>query len=75
MKGPGFETAIVETAKITEYLLSEENSGGKSAFFFAFGFTLDQPDSLRQALLRHAQSHDAARVLESSHGIKVIYRR
>jgi hypothetical protein len=72
MKLPELNQAFIETPKITAYLLSEENSGGKSAFFTAFGFTLDQPEALRQALLAHAQTHEVASVSRSSHGMKYI---
>src|SRR5262245_54642538 len=64
--------AFVERQKITAYLLSEENSGGKSAFFVTFGFDLAHPEKLEQALLAHAAAHEVARVLESVHGRKYI---
>jgi hypothetical protein len=72
LKLPNPEKALVEPRKITAYLLSEENSGGKSAFFVAFGFNLAQPEELEQALLAHAAAHEVARVSETSHGIKYI---
>ena len=72
MKPPDFEDGFIDEAKITDYLLSEENSGGKAAFFFAFVFTLGKPDTLRRALLLHAQSCEAARFSETSHGLKII---
>lgn len=37
---PNLEQAVIEPAKITKYLLSQENSAGKSIFFATFGFTL-----------------------------------
>jgi hypothetical protein len=48
-KLPNLENALVEESKITDYLLSEEKSGGKSAFFMAFGFTTDDWETLRNA--------------------------
>ena len=68
---PRYE-AFVERKKITAYLLSEENSGGKAAFFIAFGFNLAQPEALEQALLAHAAAHEVARVSETPHGIKYV---
>jgi filamentous hemagglutinin len=72
MELPELNNAYIETAKITAYLLSEENSSGKSAFFTAFGFTAAQPETLRQALLAHAQEHDIRRISETVHGTKYI---
>lgn len=72
MKLPTIENALVEEAKITAYLLSEENSGGKSAFFMAFGFTLDGWQILREALLQHASTHEVKGSIETRHGVKYI---
>ncbi len=51
MKLPNLKNALIEESKITAYLLSEENSGGKSAFFAAFGFSVEMWEKLRDALL------------------------
>jgi len=72
MKLPNLENALVEDQKITEYLLSDENSGGKSAFFLAFGFTVSHPQAMRDALLAHTKEHPVAQISETPHGIKVI---
>jgi hypothetical protein len=72
MKLPNSAEAVVETAKLTDYLLSEENSGGKAAFFLAVGFSPDKPQLLRRALLTHGQSHDVVRLSATPHGLKVI---
>jgi len=72
MKLPELDQAFIETPKITAYLLSEENSGGKSTFFTAFGFTLDQPGMLREALLAHARAHEVTHFSKSPHGMKAI---
>lgn len=72
MKLPHLDQAFVETQKITDYLLSEEKSGGKSAFFIAMGFSLAQPDVLRKALLAHAAAHEVVRRSATAHGVKYI---
>jgi hypothetical protein len=72
LKLPFLEQAFVEAQKITAYLLSEENSGGKSAFFIAFGFSLARPEELQKALLVHAVAHEVTQVSETPHGIKYI---
>ena len=72
MRLPYLEKAFVEAQKITAYLLSEENSGGKSAFFVAFGFDVTQPEALEQVLLAHAAANEVARVSETPHGTKYI---
>ncbi len=72
MKLPNLEQAFVEAQKLSAYLLSEENSDGKSAFFAAFGFSLDQPETLRGALLAHANTHGVVSFTETVHGIKYI---
>lgn len=72
MELPHLEQAFVEAQKLTGYLLSEENSGGKAAFFVAVGFNLAQPDVLRQALLAHAAAHGVARFSQTPHGVKYM---
>ncbi len=69
---PNLGQAFVERQKITTYLLSEENSGGKAAFFVAFGFDLAQPEQLEQALFAHAAAYEVARIAETIHGIKYV---
>lgn len=56
--------AFVEEAKLRDYLLNltHADGGSKAAFFIAFGFTRDEPDALRLALLEQANSHDAEEV-------------
>lgn len=72
MKLPNLENARVEQVKITDYLLSDEISGGKSAFFLAFGFTVEAWQIMKDALLQHAISNDVARSSQTPHGIKYI---
>ena len=72
MKLPNLENVLVEESKITAYLLSEENSGGKATFFMAFGFTIDEWQRLRDALIQHAATHEIKRSAETRHGVKYI---
>jgi hypothetical protein len=72
LKLPNLESALVEERKITAYLLSEENSGGKAAFFIGFGFSAMKWHELRRALLEHASIHEVTRVFRTTHGVKYI---
>jgi hypothetical protein len=72
MKLPNLEHALVEEAKIIAYILSEENSGGKAAFFMAVGFTTTHWETLRDALIQHASAHEVKRTAETLHGVKYI---
>jgi hypothetical protein len=72
MKLPNLKNALVEEAKVTAYLLSEENSGGKAAFYVAFGFTVAGWQRLRDALIEHAASHEVMHTSETIHGVKYI---
>jgi hypothetical protein len=72
MKLPNLESAQVEETKITAYLLSEENSSGKAAFYIAFGFAVGEWQRLRDALIQHAASHEVKDLFETRHGVKYI---
>ena len=72
MQLPYLQNALVEEPKVTQYLLSEERSEGKAAFFAAFGFRLAQWELLRDALLAHASSYEVVRVLKNPYGAKYI---
>lgn len=72
MKLPHLENAYVPEAKITAYLLSEENSGGKAAFYISFGFTINDWQRLSEALIQHANAHEIKRSSETRHGVKYI---
>lgn len=41
-------------------------------FFTAFGFTIAQWETLRNALLQHAVTHEVTGVFETVHGVKYI---
>ena len=57
MKLPNAEHALVDPAKVRDYLLSPEHPVGraKARFFAALGFSRDGWPVLREALLAHAQ--------------------
>jgi hypothetical protein len=58
---PNSERAVVDDAKVRDYLLSPSHPVGrfKSAFFSALGFSVDDWQALRNVLLDVAQSGDA----------------
>ena len=64
MKLPNFERAIIPREKITGYLLSPSHTDGRSkaAFFARFGFTVASWQTLAGALLRHAETHEVAKI-------------
>lgn len=72
MKLPNVEQAYIEERKIVDYLLAAENSSGKTEFFASFGFTAENWERLRDALLSHAVEHVVTRMSETPHGIKYV---
>ena len=74
MRLPNSELAIVEKAKIADYLLSEthEDGRGKAKFFLSFGFRSEEPEVLERALLTLAKTNDVASVEPSPHGTKYV---
>jgi hypothetical protein len=73
MRLPFADQAIVEEAKLTDYLLSSSHpqGAGKAEFFRRLGFTREQPDVLRQALLRAVRAADMDEIL-SLYGRKFV---
>jgi Domain of unknown function (DUF6883) len=61
MKMPGGDAAIVDTRKLTGYCLNPEHPRGKhkARVFATLGFTAENADDLRAALLKAAASNDA----------------
>jgi hypothetical protein len=74
MKLPNAEHAVVPERKITAYLLSETHPRGKhkARVFRAFGFTLDDWQTLAQALSDHAARNDVAKTELSSVGQRFV---
>jgi hypothetical protein len=63
---------IVEDAKVTRYLLNPAHriGGPKSRFFQAHGFTLEDWEGLRDALLDHPLRNTVVQHLDTDHGRK-----
>jgi hypothetical protein len=61
MRLPGSDRAIIEDAKVRDYLLAADHPVGraKARFFFALGFTRDDWPRLRDALLAVAREGEA----------------
>jgi len=74
MKLSNGEHAVVEQAKIVDYLLNaaHPDNGGKAAFFLSHGFRQDDWDTLAAALRRLAISVEVEKSVESPHGHKYI---
>jgi hypothetical protein len=73
---PNADLAIVEDAKVRDYLLSGSHPVGrfKSVFFVALGFSGDQWQLLRDALLQLALTSDASSGQPSPFGLKFEIR-
>ena len=76
MKLPGFERAVIEPAKLRDYLLSREHPVGrfKAAFFGTLGYSLEGWRRLEADLRTLIASHDAMPGEPSEHGPKYQVR-
>jgi hypothetical protein len=76
VKLPGATAAVVDAAKVRDYLLSPDHPVGhaKARFFTSLGFTQDHWPELRDALLRLAHEAEAEPEPESPFGQKYILR-
>jgi len=76
MKLPGADRAIVDEAKVRDYLLSSEHPVGrfKAAFFANVGYTRQDWERLQQELLSIAGSEDAMPGQPSAFGQKYEVR-
>ncbi|MGL4313099.1 MAG: DUF6883 domain-containing protein [Sphingomonas sp.] len=63
---------IIELTKITNYLLSDAHPRGqaKAAFFTSFGFSIDKPEQLMDALEAHARVRPVMTTIENDYGTK-----
>lgn len=73
---PHATQAIVDPAKVRDYLLSPEHPVGraKARFFAELGFDRENWGALQAALLSLAQSEAASREEETSFGQKYVVR-
>jgi len=73
---PNADRAIVEDAKVRDYLLSSTHPVGrfKSVFFTALGFSSEHWPLLRDALLNQAHTGDAVPGQPSPFGLKFEIR-
>ena len=71
MKLPNFQAALVEPAKLTDYLLSPTHPVGrtKAKFFTRVGFSSDSWEVLRDALVFHASAFEVANVEAGGYGV------
>jgi hypothetical protein len=74
MRLPNAERANVDPAKVRDYLLSSTHAEGrgKAQFFMGFGFNLDNPHELRDALLALAKDNEVSSLQTSNHGTKYV---
>jgi hypothetical protein len=73
---PNADRAVVDEAKVVEYLLSRSHPVGrfKSTFFLALGFSIDHWQTLRGAFLEIARTGGAIPGRPSSFGQKFEIR-
>ena len=76
MKLPAADQAIIEPAKVRDYLLSPAHPIGraKAHFFRALGFTQDGWSQLQDALLALARTGDAVLGERNAFGQKYVVR-
>jgi hypothetical protein len=69
---PHCNEAVIEPAKIADYLLSATHPIGraKAVFFTRFGFRADAPEELGLALLAHVRANAIADIEASAYGTK-----
>src|SRR5207245_1490879 len=74
MSIPNADKAIVEEAKIVQYLLNAAHSenGGKAEFFAALGFSATEWELLAAALRKICVTAALTKSIESAHGSKYV---
>ncbi len=67
---PNAHLALVERAKVTEYLLNTEHRYGasKARFFAEFGFELQAWEVLADALLEHGHHYEVSKIRQTLWG-------
>lgn len=71
---PSRHFAVVEDAKINDYLLNMEHQDGKgkAVFFLSLGFSLSHIELFKEALLAHAALHQVAKEERTQFGTKYV---
>jgi hypothetical protein len=74
MKMPGGDAAIVDARKLTGYCLNPEHPRGKhkARVFATLGFTAENADDLRAALLKAAAGNDAQAAASDRFGDRYV---
>ena len=72
MKLPNVKNAIVEKAKIMDYLLNMEHQlgGSKARFFKEFGFGMDDWEAFKKAIMEVALENDIISEKRSPFGLR-----
>jgi len=72
MKIPNKNQSYVANKKITGYLLNEFHEIGKykAKFFKSFGFTIDDIETFKNSLVKHAMERKVAQTINTTFGIK-----
>ena len=75
-KLPNADKAVVESSKLTDYLLSLDHpeGKGKAKYFMQFGFGPPQADVMESAMLNHAVTQPVVQVKQSEHGVKYVIK-
>lgn len=70
MRLPNAHLAVVERAKVAEYLLNPTHRYGssKARFFLEFGFQIDEWEVFAEALREHGQVHEVSLVRQTRWG-------
>lgn len=74
MNVPNADNAEISDRKLTGYLLDHNHprNKGKAAFYEIVGFTKQNPDDLRAALLRHVLVNEVVKSINTDFGIRYV---
>jgi hypothetical protein len=72
MKIPNSDRAIIESSKITDYLLNTEHQrgGAKAKLLIQFGYALDNWEKLEEDIRRFHLAQDVDLIIETPYGIR-----
>lgn len=76
MRLPNCAEAVVPDRKLTGYLLDHAHpqNKGKAAFYEIVGFTKENPNDLRVALLSHVLANEVAKIIDTDFGIRYVVK-